>query len=144
MLNISWGQFLAILAALLIIYYTIVAIFFYRKETINLFRKKSATGGNEGNIEKVSKQEERINDGTIDLLEAVVADLHGILVKAGKEAGRRELLRQLSERLANYAGFRHPAFRAAIINYVVKNADSLCGESFSADELEQQWQDLPR
>lgn len=138
-MNISWGQFLAMITILLIIYYAIVIMLFYREEVYKLFGKGSAKEGTIG----VGEREEKVVEETIDVLEAVIADLNGILVKAGKEAGKRELLRQLSERLANYAGFRHPAFRVAIINYVIKNAQSLCEVTYSSGELEQAWQALP-
>ncbi len=137
--NVTWKEYLVALGVLLLLYYLLIGIKYYRKEIKNLLRGKRARPvfniHSEQSSEEVSLEE----------LEAVVFDLrYAILEKAGKNTSRQELLRQLSERLANYTGLRKPAYRVAINNAVIRYAKENCGIEFSEEELNETWERLSR
>ena len=137
--NVSWGQFLTGTIIILAIYWGIIVLFFYTneiKEFLNRRIKKNP-------VQDEDKSAESGNDSALGL-EAVVADLRGIMERAGKEAGRQQLLGQLGQRLASYNGLREPAFRVAINNYIIRLALEICGEQFNHQELDTHWQGLPR
>lgn len=74
----------------------------------------------------------------------MVLDLRsGILEKAGKDVGKAALLTQLQLRLTNYGGLRHPAYRAAVNNFIIRDAAECCGVDFSEEELNRAWEALP-
>lgn len=143
--NVSWGQYFASVILILILYYLVVALLFYRDEIQSLLQPKiSPTGsGQQQKSNADTKDKLREPDEAFDGLEVVISDLRGIL-EAGKEASKERLLGQLSGRLASYAGLRHPAFRAAINNYIVTHAKEISGAAFSEQELSAAWDRLPR
>lgn len=141
--NISWRNYLIGVGILLVLYYLAVLLKFYRKDIrrlfstkINLFQRK------EQNLSVGDAEEEK---AAFEELKAVVEDLgHAVLEKAGKEATKEELLEQLRRELANYAGLRKPAYRTAVNNYIIRNAQTICGVVFSEKELDAAWETLPR
>ena len=133
--NMSWGEYFTATVIILAIYYLSVSILFYHREIVGLLRGK----GQAVLKHAVNKQEENIDE-----LERTVHDINGILEKAGKETGKSELLTQLKERLASFAGLRQPAYRVAITNYIIRYTKTFCGVAFSEDELEEEWKTLLR
>lgn len=130
---ITWGEYFIGLSVVLAVYYILLAAFCYRREIANLIK-----GG-------ITHQENSTNkNNDIEDLEQVVREVNGILEKAGKEAGKSELLEQLKDRLASFAGLRHPAYRVAITNYIIRYAKTFCGVAFSEEELEEVWEALLR
>jgi hypothetical protein len=133
---INWGEYFISLAIILAIYYILLVAFCYRKEITRLLK-----GGT-----RQQKKNQIENDDIADL-EQVVHEVNGILVAAGKEADKSELLVQLKERLANFAGLRQsadakawadrPAYRVVLTNYIIRYAKTFCGVAFSEQELEQ-------
>ncbi len=137
--NVSWGQFLTGTIIILAIYWAIIGLFFYSNE-IKSFLNRRLTKS------PVATEEDQSagsgSNATLGL-EAVVADLRGIMDRVGKEAGRQQLLGQLGQRLASYTGLREPAFRAAINNYIILHAKEINGEHFTQKELDEHWLGLP-
>lgn len=139
MLGITWGQYWMNAGGILMVYYAAVGLLCYRSELERLIRGSAAVGTNE------VEQSGTVSAGeSIDGLEPVVADLKGILVKAGNGVGKQQLLRALKQRLASYAGLQHPAFRVAINNYIIRQGKDFCGVDFSEAELDKEWGSLPR
>lgn len=140
--NISWGLYFTALGPILFLYYTVVLLLFFRNELQSLFEPKpSRTPATQAAELKVHSN---ASEGSvIDGMERVVKDLRQILHKAGKDADKQELLQQLNSRLAGYNGLRHPVFQPAIITYLINNAESVCGVSFSEQELVRGWEHLP-
>lgn len=131
--NVSWTEYLAAVGALLILYYLVIGIRYYRKEIKNLLKGRMKTGHTAG----VEKMAEEIS---FEELEAVVFDLrYAVLDKAGKNTTKPELLKQLAGRLENYAGLRKPAYRAAINNAIIQHAKDSCGIMFTEEELNEAW-----
>jgi len=144
--SITWSNYFTAAIVLAGAWYIIITLLYYRKEVFNLFngkykipiKRKNKTIEDEA--EEVPEQEH-----TFEELEGIVTDIrHSILEVAGKEADKDKLLTQLSERLANYGGLRLPAFRIAINNFIIQNAESICGVAFSEEELDEAWEALPR
>lgn len=136
MLNdISWSQYLAGAAILLTLYYAAVAILYYRREIGAFFNshKKSAATVTEGNDTPADKQQQT---PPFEELEQTVKEIDSILKMAGKETSKSELLGQLRQRLAGYAGLRHPAYKVAVFNHIIKNAGEICGQRISVGELD--------
>lgn len=123
---ITWGEYFISVAIVLAVYYVLLATFCYRREIADLIKGET----------KRRKKNPIENNGTEDLRQ-VVREVKGILRKAGKEAGKSELLMQLKERLASFAGLRQPACRVALTNYIVRYAKTFCGVVFSEQELEE-------
>lgn len=138
--NISWSQYIITIGILMLLYYIAIILLYYRDEAIGFIRKgpTSISPGSNTNTEKATDREE-IMDG----LDSTVADLAGILEKAGTTLSRQELLRRLHHRLSSYAGLRHPAFRIAINNYIITHAKNLCKQTFSSEELNTTWDNGP-
>lgn len=127
--QITWDQFLAVMAIALVAWYGTVLLAFYGREVKRwIMRKANRVSGN-GDSEAAPVE---VHAGE---LEQVAADLRGILERAGKEAGRQQLLSQLSARLASYAGLRQPAFRVALINLIIREAERLCDIRYSHEEV---------
>jgi len=81
----------------------------------------------------------------IDELEAIVNEIREfILDKAGKEADKDELAQQLESYVANFNGLHKPAFRYALTNYIIQQAELKCGVVFEEEELEAIWEKLSR
>jgi hypothetical protein len=141
--NVSWGLYFAALGPILFLYYAVVLLLFFRSEIQSLFEPKpfrtAPTAA--ANLKVHSNASE---GSVIEGMETVVEDLQKILHKAGKDADKQQLLQEINTRLAGYNGLRHKVFQPAIINYLINNAQTMCGVSFSEQELVQGWADLPR
>lgn len=135
--NISWGTYLTGVITILAIYEAAIVLLFYRTEVIALLQRRSLRAKSSKPVENTppTSQDVEIQDG----IDSVVADLRGIIGKAGSALSKPELLGQFSIRLKNYAGLRHPVFLAAINNDIIKQANDLCGISFSIEELNKEW-----
>ncbi|OJV52482.1 MAG: hypothetical protein BGO31_07480 [Bacteroidetes bacterium 43-16] len=84
-------------------------------------------------------------DDFLIALEKLINDLrYNILVKVGKTATKEQLLEAISEKVANYDGLHHPAFRYALNNYIIHHTQNICGVKIEEEELEALWKGLPR
>lgn len=125
---ITWKQFIIGVASATFLWYVAVILIYYRKELIAFIRRSP---GNE--------------DASYDELEDLVLEIrHSILEEAGKDATKQELVELLKARMVSYSGLRVPVLRDALNNRIIKDAEEICGVSFSEQELEQAWIGLPR
>ena len=137
--GISWGAFLLAAGTLAAGYYLVIGALYYRNEISTLLSGKGRPSG------EMDDKERDGGDGSFEQLEAVVLDLRSnILEEAGKEVGKADLLIRLQLRLTNYDGLRHPAYRAAVNNFIIRDAAECCGVDFSEEELNRAWDALPR
>ena len=129
--NISWQNYIIGAILLLLVYYTIVAILFYRAEIFHLLRNVKPLPV------KMGKTEERLASPSLEGLKPVVADIRAILEMAEKnKVSKGELLGQLSNRLANYDGLRNDAIRIALFNFIINNVENISGVVISEQELQ--------
>ena len=146
--GITWTDYFTAAVILVTLWYLGVGLIYYRREVLDLFsgKTKIRLRKNKNQIKGDGHEEPDQEAGdSFEELEATVTDIrHSILEEAGKEASKEQLLRQLQDRLANYGGLRRPAFRIAINNFIVQHAQNICGVSFSEEELEAAWEELPR
>jgi hypothetical protein len=128
---ITWGNYITAAALLLACYYAVVFLLFYRAEIQNfitsLKNRKSS-----GNSDPLPVQEAQFEQ-----LESIVHEIDSILESAGKTATKDQLLPQLNQKLANYGGLRSPAYRVAVFNHIIKQADEICGVRVTEQDLEQ-------
>jgi hypothetical protein len=131
--TISWSEYLAAVAILLGLYYTAVAILFYRNEIRQFINSKGRISL--PNEPAVHSSEDRPAPD-FDQLEQFIKNIDGILEAAGKEAGKEVLLAELKPMLASYTGQREPAYRVAVFNHIIQAAEKICGQRISAEELD--------
>jgi hypothetical protein len=144
--SISWYQYLSITAILLIIWYTLCILLFYRRSLHALLKGdihfKSFTG-----IQKNANLKNPVirMKNSFEVLETLVKDIKvNILEKAGSGADKDALLRQLQSQVANYDGLRQPAYQIALNSFIINHARAICDVSFTEEELEHAWEILPR
>jgi hypothetical protein len=131
---ITWKTYLTVIIIAVCIYYLFIALVYYRSNIQKIIQGKG-----------LNQAAEEEDNGGFDELENVVEDIrHSILEEAGENASKAELLTQFRDRLANYGGLRQPAFRVALTNYLIQKSESICGVSFSREELEKEWDMLTR
>ncbi|WP_339880980.1 hypothetical protein [uncultured Algoriphagus sp.] len=142
---ITWNTYFSTLAIAAAAYYIIIIGLYYPQKFRSLF------SGRINRISQDRQQEEeqhrrRTDEKSTDHfeeLEATVAELNGILGKAGQNRTSKEkLLRQLIHTLSNHTGLQEPAYRVAVINFILEHAEKQCRISFSEAELEEAWASL--
>lgn len=129
---ISWSTYLEGAAVLSAVYYSGIAIVFYWEEI-----KAFIISKNQPPTEQVRKAADGSTDETIafDKLESIVHEIDSILEQAGTQATKDQLLPQLKAKLASYGGLRQPAYRVAVFNHIIKQAEGISGVRISAEEL---------
>lgn len=141
--NITWTQYLLITAGLITVYYIAIALLFYRTELLQALKgatKNQYQAGEQGD----ENLPDQYNGELMDDLEGTVEDIaHRILVP-GTKVTKPELLRQLKERVANFGGLSRPGYRYALNHFIIDKAKENCGVDFSEEELEEEWDSLPR
>jgi hypothetical protein len=146
--GITWGHYLTIVIVIIVIWYAVVAVLYYRKEIKDVLKGKYKFPARPGKAVVLPDEEEEAYidpRSSFDELEEIVTDIKtSILEAAGKQASKNELLGQLKTRLAFYGGLRQPAFRMAINNFLIQNSENICGVVFSEQELDEAWETLPR
>ncbi|PZX51514.1 hypothetical protein LV84_03671 [Algoriphagus ratkowskyi] len=139
---ITWNTYFSTLAIGLAAYYLIIIGLYYKQEFRNLISGKFKL------VNQIRQQEKgrhlrRTDENSTDHfeeLEATVAELNGILGKAGQNRTSKDiLLSQLLRTLSNHTGLREPAYRVAVINFILENASKYCRIVFSESELEEAW-----
>ncbi|WP_316834992.1 hypothetical protein [Pedobacter nutrimenti] len=136
--GITWKAYLLVVGIAIVIYYIIIGCLYYRGEIKKLIKGRGAD-----DFGAAAYEEESVS--SFDELEEIVEDIkHGILEKAGKEANKEDLIRQISERVAGYDGLRQPAYRIALTNFIKQQSEDICGVTISEGELEAVWKRLPR
>ncbi|MDR7132667.1 hypothetical protein J2X69_005041 [Algoriphagus sp. 4150] len=139
---ITWNQYFSALAVGMSAYYLIIIGLYYPQEFRSLLSGKIKQINN-NRQHTVEQEQRRADDNSTDPfeeLEATVAELNGILGKAAHNKTSKEtLLSQLIQTLSNHPGLREPAYRVAVINFILENAAKHCQINFSESELEESW-----
>ncbi|SFT97208.1 hypothetical protein SAMN04489724_3069 [Algoriphagus locisalis] len=138
---ITWNSYFSTLALGITAYYLIIIGLYYPKELRSLISGKSLQFNPSGQQDK-ERHLNRTDQKDIDLfeeLEITVAELQGILGRAGNMTDKNQLLGQLSQVLSNHPGLRDPVYRVAIGNYLSENIPKLTHLNFRESELEKIW-----
>lgn len=128
---ITWKTYLAAVAAAGGIYYLSIGLIYSRAKIRRIIQG-----------EAIEESEELVVGGFEELDELTEKIRHSILEEAGNGASKAELLVQFREQLADYGGLRQPAFRVALTNFLIQKSESICGVSFTTEELNQEWDKL--
>ena len=132
--GISWKTYLAVILIALIVYYLFIAI---------LERKWLRKIISNRHLPNVQEEPEEEHFSSFDQLEKVVEDIRAILEEKGAGWRKTELLDRITRRLENYQGLKQQAFRIAVTNFTIQNADTVCDITFSEEELDSAWVRLP-
>lgn len=132
-LSISWNQYLAVAAVLVGCYYAGVAIVYFRAEIKAFLQSRSKSAAkHQQNQEKAIQQEM-----PVDKLEQLVHEIDGLMEESGRQINKADMLSRITNKLKDYQGLQHPAYKIAIYNHVIKQAEDICGLRISVEELEQ-------
>lgn len=144
--NISWGQYLSVLLILVLIYYVGYFMKYYQEKLIAKLqhnRPEPEEPFEDSSLQDVDQHS--TEEQEIDELEAMVNEIREfILDKAGKQADKATLAQELEAYVANFNGLHKPAFRYALTNYIIQQAELKCGVVFEEEELEAIWDRLSR
>lgn len=129
--GISWSTYLITLAAILICYYLIIIILYYRGEVKSFLNHRSLFS-----LEAFNAPEKYPVDNTLAELESTVKKIDVILKNSPKDTEKEELLEQFSPILAGFTGLTVPAWRVALYNHIITQSAEQCGVTISAEELD--------
>lgn len=139
---ITWNHYFSALAIGLILYYLGIAIFYYPKELRSLISGNSKLFNPTPQQEKdrhLSRTENNRMD-PYEELEITVAELKGILEKAGTTTAVSRLFLNIRQILSNHPGLREPAFRVAIINFLFEHIPKINRLDIQESDLEAIWE----
>lgn len=130
--NITWKSYLTAVAVVVCIYYAFYLILIYRR------RMKAMILG-----APIGKEQEEHIEGGFEQLEILKEEIHhSILEEVGTDTSKEELIVQFRNRLVNYGGLRQPTLRDALTKFLIQRSESICGITFTKEELEQQWNSM--
>jgi hypothetical protein len=136
---ISWKEYLMGTGIVALGYYAVVISIYYKNDVRTLLSGRLPDQAEKKG--KVDWSEEGLKD-PMEELETVVSDIRSILEGAGKNVGKAEIQERTSRILQNYSGFREPAYRVAIRNFLIQHSEEICGLDFSDEELEAFWENM--
>lgn len=139
---ITWNHYFSTLAIGLTLYYLGVAIIYYPKELRSLISGKSWSFMPKPQQEKerhLSRTEHNWID-PYEELEITVAELKGILEKAGTTTAASRLFHSIRQILSNHPGLREPAFRVAITNFLFEHIPKINRLDIQESELNSLWE----
>lgn len=138
---LTWNHYFSALAFGLTAYYLGIAILYYPQEIRSLISGKTMRFNLISQSEKVQPPHQTESDelDPFEELEITVAELQGILGKAGNMTGKQDLYQQLSHILSNHPGLREPAYRVAILNFLAENIPKNTHFDFNESDLQSLW-----
>lgn len=132
MLNgISFSTFLITVVAVLVCYYAVIIMIYYRKELHSFLNHRSLVSS-----ESIEQQELLTGDEQMAELTDTVIRINTILDEAGKESEKPELLNKLKEELSRFSGLDMPAWKALLYHHVINETSLRCGVTISEEELD--------
>jgi hypothetical protein len=139
---ITWTHYFSALAICLTLYYLGFAVYYYPKEIRNLLSGNPISSSPTHQQENEGQRTETGNKGIdpYEELETTVAELKGILIKAGTTTAKEQLFQLLHQLLSNHPGLRAPAFRNAITNFLSEHIPKTNRLPISDSDLELLWE----
>jgi len=132
----TWVQFLEGIALLLIAYYIVVGLLYFKKEMRALLqRKKSNTVRvNEENIPQSSQ------DPLMPSLHALMTGIKTLLQAAASEKyAANETILGLQQLIREYPAIKVSRFVPSINNEIIQLSNELLGQPLSADDMDVIW-----
>jgi len=162
-IHIDWPHYFETLAILVVLYWLVVAVIYFRREVKDFLRGKKRNSGHPMNIDSPFKESEdaeqtslfddereeqeegnatSVREDRFPLLYSMADEIRDLILQAG-ESGmvRGELIGALQSLIGKeqYLSLNDAQYRVAINNLVAVEAEQQCGIHFDADELNQLW-----
>lgn len=148
--SISWSQFLVSLIWLVVIYYCLVALLYYRTEILGLFKSRQSKqivfeqeskfqdGALSGNEWNVSDGKENVQaTGKVHELMAALKSLLATAVKA--KTIKEELVMALQMLLRDYPDLKELPIVTEINQQIKKDCQNICSITLSDAEIRMLW-----
>ncbi|TDQ73816.1 hypothetical protein [Sphingobacterium yanglingense] len=134
--NISWMELLLFLGIAIVIYYAVIIIRF-KIDPTKIIGSEKDIKRNVGSDLQIPDEEIADEENEIKELEELVQMLKkDVLEAGGKGQTKAELLNAISHMVRSYSGLQKPAFRYALINFIIYNANEICAIQLEEDEVE--------
>lgn len=155
--SISWSQFLSVTAVLLLLYYTVVVYFCYRKDIAVRFQRK---GNNQGLVAAASPVMQapgslaavtdhhryeptsaKEKDDLFPSLQSFTDEVKAYLQEADEQDLPKEIILQcLSVILSKYPGLVASGHRDDLERWIISEAEVRCEVNVSENEASRLWQ----
>lgn len=146
--NISWASYVYAITIIVIIYYALVLIFYYRNDLSYLLRKKTNrsrsvqtnlySGRVENDLEK--NNDLSIDSGQDDSLGPLLSNLQALIKNgAARNFPREELLLSLQLKLQQDAALKDSIDKDSISNFIISECKNYCSIHLSGDEVSALW-----
>ena len=143
--KISWHSFILTIVILLIVYYIIIGILYYRNDILRLLKEGFRIKAFQNPVAdtRLSALTEKTVKGDPSLFNQVhelMDELKNIFLEAASQNfHKEELLMALQSKLKNYRNLKTTPFQTAINNHISQTASSICNTTFEDSELRQLW-----
>lgn len=137
--QITWSTYWTAVIILLLLYYLMIGVLYFRGDLPILIRKlnrKRMSGGS-----KAGEDSAPASPG-IETLQEKVQQINSIFKDAGGQADKQALLGEIGRVLTGFEGLERPAFKAALSNHIIREAEEQCGVDLTESELERTWGNL--
>lgn len=127
--SISWQAYLQFMAIGTGIFYCVVILVYYRKETLSLIKRVLAPKHNRQLLSTVDSTPHT------EILQQKLDDLRGVFFRAGNECSKEDLFNALEHSLADYDSLHLPLHQDALILFISTQAMQICGLEVSDQEI---------
>ena len=126
--TVSWHDFFVTIAVLLVTYYTVLVLVFYRNDIATILR--------EGLPRRNHSAAGAVNPVPENILEELTALFEQA---AQRKYHREELMQALQSYLKDHGQFKGAPFQFAVNNHITESAASLCNISLEDADIRQLW-----
>lgn len=146
--NISWASYVYAITIIVIIYYALVLIFYYRNDLSYLLRKNAnrsrsvQTNFYPGKVENdLEKNKDLLIDyGQDDSIGPLLSNLQALIKNgAARNFPREELLLSLQLKLQQDAALKDSIHKDNISNFIISECKNYCSIHLSGDEVSALW-----
>lgn len=144
---ITWSEFLMVVLVVLVCYYTVLILVFYKAEARRLLRgasPKSPRGLPSPQADQLLFREEEVqqplNAASAAPMHSLVDELQAYVFQAGEQGITiDEVKSSLTRLLHKYPGIKGSKFQEGITNLIEVIVETHCGVRLRADELGALW-----
>lgn len=141
--SFTWQDYLYLIAIATMLYYLWVIVRFFRKEMVQLFHPRLIE--DTPTIKAPDPTSKEDEEQAFTSLEIVVDSIRHEVFEAQPVADDKQaLLTQITGKLAGFSYLSRPAFRAALNNFIIDQAEQRYSITFNEHELNTSWDQLLR
>lgn len=143
--NISWGQFLTVIGALMAIYYLYIIIAYFRKDIKSLAAKRPGNGrGTQhtvtGNSPDLPPPGTNTYDTHISTVHELMDELNNTFNKCASQGFKKpETIMAIQLKLGGYPQLKGTPFQVSVNNQIATEALGKCGIRLEDEELQSLW-----